>query len=49
VSWQLVPAMFYTMVRDQDETRKARVTKAMLSMTKFDIAALQVAYAGASR
>ena len=49
VSWQIVPAMFYTMVRDQDETRKARVTKAMLSMTKFDIAALQAAYAGTSR
>jgi predicted 3-demethylubiquinone-9 3-methyltransferase (glyoxalase superfamily) len=48
VSWQIVPAVFHTMVRDQDETRKARVTKAMLSMTKFDIAALQAAYAGAS-
>jgi predicted 3-demethylubiquinone-9 3-methyltransferase (glyoxalase superfamily) len=44
--WQIVPAAFYTMVRDPDQARKARVTAAMLKMTKFDIAALEQAYAG---
>ena len=33
------------MVRDKDQARKARVTAAMLSMVKFDIAALEKAYA----
>ena len=47
VSWQVVPQVFYTMVRDGDQARKGRVTTAMLAMTKFDIAALEAAYAGA--
>jgi hypothetical protein len=34
------------MVRDSDQARKARVTAAMLSMVKFDIAGLERAYAG---
>ena len=46
VRWQIVPAVFYAMVRDEDQARKARVTKAMLSMVKFDIPALEAAYAG---
>jgi predicted 3-demethylubiquinone-9 3-methyltransferase (glyoxalase superfamily) len=46
LSWQIVPDVFYTMVNDPDEARRARVTKAMLSMVKFDIAALEKAYAG---
>ena len=46
VRWQVVPAVFYAMVRDEDQARKARVTAAMLSMVKFDIAALEKAYAG---
>jgi predicted 3-demethylubiquinone-9 3-methyltransferase (glyoxalase superfamily) len=46
VRWQVVPDVFYTMVRDEDQARKARVTAAMLSMVKFDIAALEKAYAG---
>jgi predicted 3-demethylubiquinone-9 3-methyltransferase (glyoxalase superfamily) len=49
VRWQVVPQAFYTMVRDGDQARKARVTAAMLAMTKFDIAALEAAYAGASQ
>jgi predicted 3-demethylubiquinone-9 3-methyltransferase (glyoxalase superfamily) len=49
VRWQVVPQAFYTMVRDQDQARKARVTAAMLAMTKFDIAALEAAYAGPSQ
>jgi predicted 3-demethylubiquinone-9 3-methyltransferase (glyoxalase superfamily) len=47
VRWQVVPTVFYAMVRDEDQARKARVTKAMLSMVKFDIPALEAAYAGA--
>jgi hypothetical protein len=34
------------MISDPDSGKAARVTKAMLTMTKFDIAALQKAYAG---
>ena len=48
VRWQVVPAVFYAMVRDEDQARKARVTAAMLSMVKFDIAALEKAYAEGS-
>ena len=46
VSGQVVPELFTTMVRDTDQARKARVTAAMLSMVKFDIAGLERAYAG---
>jgi predicted 3-demethylubiquinone-9 3-methyltransferase (glyoxalase superfamily) len=46
VSWQVVPAVLATMMSDPDPARAFRVTKAMLSMTKFDIAALEKAYAG---
>ena len=49
VRWQVVPQAFSTMVRDADQARKARVTAAMLAMTKFDIAALEAAYADASQ
>ena len=44
--WQIVPAVFFDMIADPDSAKAARVTKAMFSMTKFDIAALQKAYAG---
>jgi predicted 3-demethylubiquinone-9 3-methyltransferase (glyoxalase superfamily) len=44
--WQIVPGAFLDMIRDADSDRVARVTKAMLTMTKFDIAALQDAYDG---
>jgi predicted 3-demethylubiquinone-9 3-methyltransferase (glyoxalase superfamily) len=46
LSWQIVPADFYAMMRDPDSAKVARVTTAMLRMKKFDIAALQRAYAG---
>ena len=42
--WQIVTARFFEMI--EDPTKAARVTQAMLSMTKFDIAALERAYAG---
>jgi hypothetical protein len=34
------------MIADPDSAKAARVTTAMFSMTRFDIAALQKAYAG---
>ena len=44
--WQIVPAVFFDMIADPDSAKAARVTRAMMDMTKFDIAALQQAYAG---
>jgi predicted 3-demethylubiquinone-9 3-methyltransferase (glyoxalase superfamily) len=46
LSWQVVPAIVDSMMRDHDQARKARVTDTMLQMTKYDIAALEAAYAG---
>jgi predicted 3-demethylubiquinone-9 3-methyltransferase (glyoxalase superfamily) len=43
--WQIVPTAFFDMIRDPDSDRVARVTRAMFTMTKFDIAALRKAYA----
>ena len=42
--WQIVPARFFEMIADPGKA--ARVTEAMFGMTKFDIAALERAYAG---
>ncbi|ANS62726.1 DNA-binding protein [Streptomyces lincolnensis] len=47
VSWQVVPEGLDDMVADPDPEKAARVTKAFMAMTKFDIAALEKAYAGA--
>jgi predicted 3-demethylubiquinone-9 3-methyltransferase (glyoxalase superfamily) len=44
--WQIVPGAFFDMVADADPARRNRVMQAMLGMTKFDIAALERAYAG---
>ena len=44
--WQIVPAVFFEMVADADPATAARVMQAMLGMTKFDVAALERAYAG---
>ena len=44
--WQIVPSVFLEMIADPDRDKAARVTQAMFGMTKFDIAALQQAYAG---
>ncbi len=46
VSWQVVPAVLFEMVQDPDPARANRVTKAMLQMTRIDIAGLQRAYEG---
>ena len=44
--WQIVPAVFFDMMGDPDSGKATRVMRAMLGMTKFDIAALEKAYAG---
>ena len=42
--WQIVPTRIFEMIADPGKA--ARVTEAMFGMTKFDIAALERAYAG---
>jgi predicted 3-demethylubiquinone-9 3-methyltransferase (glyoxalase superfamily) len=44
--WQIVPAVFFEMIADPDAAKAARATRAMLTMTKFDIAALEEAHGG---
>jgi predicted 3-demethylubiquinone-9 3-methyltransferase (glyoxalase superfamily) len=46
VSWQIVPTALIELMQAKDATRSARVMKAMLAMTKIDIASLQRAYEG---
>ena len=48
LSWQIVPKVLFEMLADSDQEKAKRVTKAFLQMKKFDIAALERAYAGAS-
>ncbi len=45
VSWQIVPTAMNDMMEQGDDAAKERVTQAFLKMNKFDIAALQRAYA----
>jgi predicted 3-demethylubiquinone-9 3-methyltransferase (glyoxalase superfamily) len=44
ISWQIVPDILGEMLQDKDQERAARVMKAMLKMTKIDIAGLKKAY-----
>jgi predicted 3-demethylubiquinone-9 3-methyltransferase (glyoxalase superfamily) len=44
--WQIVPTVFFDMMSDPDQGKVTRATRAMLGMTKLDIAALEKAYAG---
>lgn len=44
VSWQVTPTALLQMLQDQDEQKTERVTRAMLSMNKLDIATLERAY-----
>jgi predicted 3-demethylubiquinone-9 3-methyltransferase (glyoxalase superfamily) len=46
LSWQVVPTVFLEMIMDKDQDKVRRVTEAMFAMKKFDIAALERAYAG---
>ena len=47
LSWQIVPAAFFDMIADPDQDAVTRVMRAMFTMTKFDLATLQQAYAAA--
>lgn len=42
--WQIVPAVLDEMMRNDDPVRVRRVTEAIQSMVKLDIAALEAAY-----
>jgi predicted 3-demethylubiquinone-9 3-methyltransferase (glyoxalase superfamily) len=46
VRWQIVPAVLYEMMNDNDKARSKRATDAMLTMVKLDIAVLEKAYRG---
>lgn len=46
LSWQIVPTILLPMLADKDAARSSRVMRAMMAMTKLDIAALQRAYEG---
>ena len=46
MSWQVIPSAFFEMMSGPDPEKARRVIATMLTMTKFDIAALQKAYAG---
>jgi len=46
LSWQVVPEVLFEMLLDPYQKKAERVTKAFLQMKKFDIAALNRAYAG---
>ncbi|SRR5581483_487222 len=46
LSWQVIPTVLGDMMSDPDPAKASRAAAAMLSMTKFDIAALQRAYEG---
>ena len=47
VSWQVVPTALLELLEDPDPQRSARAIKAMMTMGKLDIAALQAAADGA--
>ncbi|CAM5667235.1 VOC family protein [Streptomyces hirsutus] len=46
VSWQVVPTRLTELIADPDTQKAARAMKAMMSMGKLDVAALEKAYAG---
>ncbi len=46
LSWQIVPTVLAEMLRGGDTAKSERVMRALLPMTKIDIAALRQAYEG---
>jgi predicted 3-demethylubiquinone-9 3-methyltransferase (glyoxalase superfamily) len=46
LSWQIVPTVLPRLLADPDPARSQRVMRAMLQMTRLDIAALEAAHAG---
>jgi predicted 3-demethylubiquinone-9 3-methyltransferase (glyoxalase superfamily) len=49
LSWQIIPTVLGDMMANPDRAKAKRAADAMLKMVKLDIAALQAAYAGASK
>jgi predicted 3-demethylubiquinone-9 3-methyltransferase (glyoxalase superfamily) len=47
LSWQIIPTALMKFLSDPDPQKSARVMKAMLQMSKIDIATLKRAYEGA--
>ena len=45
-SWQIVPRIFMDMMKSKDAAASGRAMQAMMQMVKFDIAALEKAFAG---
>jgi len=45
LSWQIFPAVMTNMLSDPDRKKVDRVTKAFMQMKKFDLAAIERAYA----
>lgn len=46
LSWQIVPQKMIELLQDKDPAKSQRVMKAMMTMVKLDIKALQDAYDG---
>ncbi len=46
VSWQVVPSRLIEMITDPDPAKVARATESFMAMGKFDLAALEKAFAG---
>lgn len=46
LSWQITPAELPEMLRDQDESKRERVTSAFMAMQKFNLSSLRDAYRG---
>jgi predicted 3-demethylubiquinone-9 3-methyltransferase (glyoxalase superfamily) len=44
LSWQIVPHALATMLTDPDADKAVRVMRAMMTMSKIDVARLQQAY-----
>jgi predicted 3-demethylubiquinone-9 3-methyltransferase (glyoxalase superfamily) len=47
LSWQIVPTILGELMQDKDPKKSERVMKALMKMTKLDIAGLKRAYEGA--
>lgn len=47
VSWQIIPKQLVELMSDPDPIRAGRVAKALMSMVKIDVAALERAHAAA--
>jgi predicted 3-demethylubiquinone-9 3-methyltransferase (glyoxalase superfamily)/uncharacterized protein YndB with AHSA1/START domain len=46
VTWQVVPAAMFDLLQDDDPVKAERAMKAMLSMTRIDLAAIERAFRG---